>query len=65
LFWLESIKYIDLNFSEIILNCFYVGLSSKGAIKLDDMEKMTVKEYDMTIRQAIEICKKLGIIKEE
>ena len=63
--WLESIRYTDFTPEGVIEDCFFIGLSTDGAIGLKDLYEMTVKTYLYATRRAVEVCKSLGLLKDK
>ena len=59
IWWLESIKYIDLSPEQVIDMAFQIGMISKGTILMSDMLKMTAKELSYCFSRAQELAKNM------
>jgi hypothetical protein len=57
--WLNSIRYIDLDETSIINVAFTVGYVSRGSITYTDLRRMAYKEFTHARTHAQEMIKKM------
>lgn len=65
MFWLESVKDIDLTHELILENVFVIGMASKGAVTYAEVKAMDIDLYDYARIRGVEICKALGLLKKD